>query len=151
MPNWCANELTIVFDNDDKLNDFLSKYFENIETDMSESYRFKFNELIPVEGLVVTHVNIVRAHSWGTKWEPYVCITQQEGGILSMTFDSAWSPPTGVYRFLWSNQELFGIDNINASWAEGGCWFCGTFIDGDETDLDDGTSEFKELMESYGI
>lgn len=63
---------------------------------------------------------------WGTKWdvEAYDTVLVEDG-LLSFGFDSAWSPPEGIYRAL--HEDGFSVD---AMYWEPGMGFCGRWVDG---------------------
>ena len=71
---------------------------------------------------------------WGTKWDIGSC--SEFGDLLtpdsarkpiSVSFDSAWSPPIGAYEKL----ADMGF-SIRAYYFEGGMMFCGSWIDGED-------------------
>lgn len=78
-----------------------------------------------------------RIQNWGTKWDIGFDADRDnhaqmiDDKTMFVYFDSAWSPPTGAYEKL---AEL-GY-SIRAYYFEGGCSFCGSWIDG----LDDSYS-----------
>lgn len=86
---------------------------------------------------------------WGTKWDVGGDdgeITGETPNSLSLSFSSAWSPPTEAYRKM---EELgFGI---TAYYYEGGCAFCGYYNEGcDDCFSIDGNSEWvKENIPDY--
>jgi hypothetical protein len=71
-----------------------------------------------------------RIQNWGTKWDigrDEDMDNEAQGGDNDMFvyFNSAWSPPTGAYEKL----EELGF-SVRAYYHEGGCAFCGSWIDG---------------------
>lgn len=76
-------------------------------------------------------------NEWGTKWD--LCsegcpATLGEDGRLTMSFDSAWSPPIGAY------EKLVDLGfSVRAYYYEGGMCFAGVWEDGidDYYDLSD--------------
>ena len=80
-------------------------------------------------------------NEWGTKWD----VGGDDGQImdetpnsLSMSFSSAWSPPTEAYR----KMEDLGF-SIRAFYYESGCAFCGCYDSGyDDCYSIDGNSEW---------
>jgi len=73
---------------------------------------------------------------WGTKWdvEPYEPIEyddQHDGNKVTFGFDSAWSPPTGVYEAL--VEQGF---TVKAFYYESGMCFAGRWEDGDDDYLE---------------
>jgi len=75
-----------------------------------------------------------RVSNWGTKWEPNVdrdaATIDEDSLTISFWFDSAWSPPTGVYQSA-TDQEW----NVEANYCEPGMAFIGYFTsaEGEET------------------
>jgi len=64
--------------------------------------------------------------NWGTKWDVETDDdVTVENELLSFGFDSAWSPPTGVYAAL--VEQGYQVD---AMYYEPGMGFCGRWIDG---------------------
>lgn len=74
-----------------------------------------------------------RVQNWGTKWDIGKCddydnsAKLDKDGTMFVYFNSAWSPPTDGYETLLD----LGY-SICAYYFEGGCAFCGSWIDGDE-------------------
>jgi hypothetical protein len=103
MPNWCSNEIDVSFDTTEEYDAF--KEFALTEIDGEIILDFskiipppeKFSGDNPAEGWYEW-----RLENWGTKWslnemsyEEYV-----NGDGASMYFDTAWSPPQGIYEKL---------------------------------------------------
>lgn len=103
MPNWCSNEIDVSFDTTEEYDAF--KEFALTEIDGEIILDFskiipppeKFAGDNPAEGWYEW-----RLENWGTKWslnemsyEEYV-----NGDGASMYFDTAWSPPQGIYEKL---------------------------------------------------
>jgi hypothetical protein len=68
---------------------------------------------------------------WGTKWDAYEIDTLADTGeTLMLSFDTAWSPPVGIYQTL----HDMGFE-VEATYCEQGCDFVGYWINGtDHTD-----------------
>jgi hypothetical protein len=68
---------------------------------------------------------------WGTKWDAYeVHALDDEADTLTLQFDTAWSPPVGIYQAL----HAMGF-HVEATYVEQGCDFIGYWKDGnDHTD-----------------
>jgi hypothetical protein len=80
-------------------------------------------------------------NTWGTKWEIEGDIdTIDEGVILS--FDSAWSPPIGLYN------ELHSLGyRVTARYYEPGMAFAGQYEDGDDECFDYSGMNSDEIAE----
>lgn len=67
---------------------------------------------------------------WGTKWDvggDSQADVADDGKSMTASFDSAWSPPTGVYEEL-CNQGY----NVRAYYYEGGMAYAGIWEDGND-------------------
>jgi hypothetical protein len=170
MPNWCDNYLTIratkekidaieaVLQNRDGEKSLLSHLYPEPDYDDPE---FKVN---PTYASKVTPDFGMpswwdwRVQNWGTKWEIEVRDWNRVSDTeVTLSFDSAWSPPTGVYNHVADEYD------ITAYYHESGMGFCGKFTskDGDECyeyDLGDLESikalpsdieDFANLIEAY--
>lgn len=74
---------------------------------------------------------------WGTKWNAYEIHTlADEKNTLLLEFDTAWSPPTGIYATLYSK----GFE-VEATYCEGGCDFVGWWRNGT-----DNTEKLSEVV-----
>ena len=83
---------------------------------------------------------------WGTKWEVEAYTeanTKVENGILEFGFDSAWSPPTGVYEAL----ESQGFA-VRAYYYEPGMAYCGKWEDGFDDYYEIGGMSSKDVAEA---
>ena len=74
-----------------------------------------------------------RTTNWGTKWEVDIQNRDRQDNddgtvTFEFHFDSAWSPPTGVYETV-SEREGW---NVFATYIEGGMDFMGYFEDGQD-------------------
>jgi hypothetical protein len=143
MPNWCNNYATITCPTKDVYTDLIysivhEKWFETFAPlqidDSSDGTELD------------CHIAI---NTWGTKWPPSnidLNNTDDEKYTLEVCFDSAWSPPIGVYKIM---HKKFDI-NINAFYEEYGCDFFGRFCISKEEEIDDVfdmPSDLDELTE----
>lgn len=69
--------------------------------------------------------------NWGTKWDVGGADAEITDGVLTLSFDSAWSPPVDAYDRL---QDL-GFD-VEAFYYEPGMAFCGSWISGADICID---------------
>jgi len=122
MPNWCLNKLKISHEDRSKVMEFVHAFKEG---KACEHY-------LPMpEGEDWYNWNI---KNWGTKWD----IGSDNGEVhglhptivdneATMSFDSAWSPPIGLYEEL----DRLGF-MVDASYFEPGIGYCGIWHDGDD-------------------
>ena len=149
MPNWCNNYATITCPTKeiyDKLNNAIStdKWFETFAPlqidDATNESDWDYHSAV---------------NTWGTKWTPSNIVlnnTDDEHYTLDVSFDTAWSPPIGVYRIMNKNFDI----NINAFYEEYGCDFFGRFCISKEEEIDDvfdmpsNLAELNELRKIIG-
>ena len=149
MPNWCENEL--IFSNEEDFKMVCKKFLE----ERGNETWFVLGKIIPIpEEIKDENPNNLsekeydfRVNNWGTKWEPTIISVDE--GMLSILFDSAWSPPIGAIKAL---KEKHGIKgSIELLYNEPGCGYAGILHvteSGDFNDecYDDITKEAKEKM-----
>lgn len=152
MPNWCNNSVTIGHTDTAKMQALVAavnegKFCNHViptpqdltdtvagsvpegaERDAHEAQMKRNLELYGAKDWYDYQVS-----NWGTKWdvEPYDTV-ELEDGTVSFGFDSAWSPPTGVYTML--VEQGF---TVKAFYYEPGMCFAGVW--------EDGIDEFYEL------
>lgn len=91
---------------------------------------------------------------WGTKWDVGCDRVELSEGLLVLSFDSAWSPPEGVYQELYEQ----GFD-VDAMYYEPGMGFYGRWSEGfgDSTEFGGMTADQLEeiidpdIEEQFGI
>ena len=93
--------------------------------------------------------------NWGTKWDAYddeIVAERYDSDIaeLSLTFDTAWAPPTKFYDEL-VNQGF----EVDAMYHEFGCQFCGRYTDGTEQYIEYNEDSLHDIPddidEQFGI
>ena len=62
---------------------------------------------------------------WGTKWDATYDWHEKRGDSLVIYFDTAWSPPMGIYAKL----EAIGFD-VEATYCEQGIGYAGVYRNG---------------------
>jgi len=128
MPNWCINEVS-VYGTKEEINKFK-------ELVTSKDSKFDFNKILPmpeeldkfqspsnttkevsaslVEKYGYDNWYDWKIYNWGTKWS-----AGEVGGIfdddyeLQYFFDTAWSPPEGIFYELY---ERFDSATFSISW-----------------------------------
>jgi len=136
MPNWCMNRLTISHPDQEKIHEFVEQYRKG---NTCEHYIPTKNK----DNWYEEHLN-----NWGTKWDIgsednerfglHPTVVENEA---SMTFDSAWSPPVGLYKRL----EELGF-TVDAMYWEPGMQFAGVWKDGINKEYSN-YSGYEELPE----
>jgi len=146
MPNWCDNTVYITHDDPKKIQVLVdawkaNKFFGTIHPEPDYT-KVKVKPTFPSIKGNDDPVDPEsawwdwRVQNWGTKWEittdeAYIDISKNE---IKVSFATAWSPPTGIFDKL--VDDGYGV---NALYYEGGCAFCGEYVDGsDETYGTDG-------------
>ena len=84
---------------------------------------------------------------WGTKWEPRLDENvpfDSNGNVLTVWFDTAWSPPIPIYHAL----EAMGFD-VEATYIECGMGFVGHYRVGTDTTEDFDQFSVVEDPEDY--
>ena len=116
MPNWCYNSLTL--SNEDK-----SK-IDALEAELQKEESEVFNHLRPNPDGEWSYEWSV--NNWGTKWDVTpMDWERQDDNTIVMNFDSAWSPPTTLYEYLYSEGW-----SVSAMYHEPGMGFAGSYQDG---------------------
>lgn len=138
MPNWCSNYLVFSCPKEqyDKYNmgSFQFSNFLKCPAELGEQRspnRVNAEEMQKKYGHPDWYAWCVS--NWGTKWEidpvtPSLDDSSSPEVVSgSVCFDTAWSPPIELYRFM----ETLGFA-IDASFYEGGLSFYGYYNDGNE-------------------
>jgi hypothetical protein len=155
MPNWCMNSLTIEHEDRAKVMEFVHAYKEGKVC----------NHYLPVprngNGELITDESSPNywytwcIRNWGTKWdigsdnnEVHGLHPTVVGNQATMTFDSAWSPPVGLYEKL---VEL-GF-KVEATYFEPGMAFCGVFQDGEDDYIEYQSKDMipKRIWDDYNL
>lgn len=132
MPNWCSNKLTVSHSDKTALNRFVQTYNKGVVCE----------EFLPKPKDIGDGWYGWCIQNWGTKWdigadegtdheERYALRATVVDNEANCSFDSAWSPPIGLYNKL---VEL-GY-KVHASYFEPGMAFCGIYTDGYDNCID---------------
>ena len=149
MPNWCLNRLTIEHEDRAKVMEFVNAYKEGKVCDHYLPVPRDGNgELIGDPNHPDYWYNWC-VNNWGTKWDIGSDNDEMHGlkptvvdNQATMSFDSAWAPPIGLYERL---VEL-GF-KVEASYFEPGMGFAGRWIDG-EDDYHEASDSYKDFPQS---
>ena len=151
MPNWCNNYVTITGPKD-QIDMLIVECEKSNERDISYEI---LNKLRPRPVDEEENWYSWNVENWGTKWDinlaGYEVIDEN---TVTLSFDSAWSPPTALYEYL-VEQEW----EVDAYYYEPGMAYCGRFVDGqdeyyDYTDMSADEVEENlpsEINEMFGI
>ena len=145
MPNWCSNEVVI-----DGTKEDIAKFVDECFTDFKGSPVLDFAKVMPEPDYKQpqkdgTHNNGVqkelhdvmpdwwnwRNNNWGTKWNLVPSadgnltdyeIVEQSKDLIQLEFETAWSPPNGIYMEIWAKYP-----DLMVSWfyREDGCQMAG--------------------------
>jgi len=149
MPNWCFNHATITCPTKEVYDKLLNSIKENAW----------FQTFAPLNLDPEIHENgwdYFKANEiWKTKWAATdVDILNQydDDFLLELSFETAWSPPTGVYSIMKNN---FGIETIGM-FDEPGCCFFGKCVYLKDCELEEffdlpsNEEELQELQKNIG-
>lgn len=122
MPNWCSNIVKISHNDASKVEALVKAFADG-----------KFCEsVIPLpqfDDASGWQRRDFCANNWGTKWDIRPdfadCYDQDNAKYLYMEFESAWSPPVGIYAELHRQGFL-----VEAKYAEPGAGFIGHWANG---------------------
>tara|TARA_Y100001937_G_scaffold117139_1_gene170042 strand:- start:11970 stop:12389 length:420 start_codon:yes stop_codon:yes gene_type:complete len=134
MPNWCENRVSISFDSLDEKKEFISRCLTFVKDRQDNTgYSLDFHKIRPLglgedeDGKPVWDYNIA-CELWGTKWEisdPVVSeewVKDDSDLYIEMYFDTAWSPPEGIYNEL---NAMFDDSSISWFYDEPNMQFAG--------------------------
>ena len=145
MPNWCANNAEISHENVEEIVKVVSAFKEGV---LCETF-------LPIAHLPADQQYDAAINLWGTKWDvgdtTQGASVSEDGKTAYFTFESAWSPPIGLY------EELTRLGfTVTANYFEPGGCFAGQYDSGvlEHFDFEPDTIDAvvpKELVEVYDI
>ena len=165
MPNWCNNSVTITHEDPAKMTALVEAMNANkfcnfaipVPTALSETISGSFSDAEKQAELERQTLNNIQLHGygnwydfcvnrWGTKWE-----VDTQGSVdvdeqtVTASFDSAWSPPCGVYEALVEQ----GYDVV-AYYYEPGMGYLGKWDNGIDESYDISSETSKTVRAVIG-
>ena len=151
MPNWCNNTVSIAHQDPEKLRALVAavnegKFCDHVipvpeDLKITAGYLGADDNPEQIELVRKTMANVEKygvgnwydfcVARWGTKWDvdAYDTVEFDPAGV-TFGFDSAWSPPIGIYEAL--VEQGF---SVTAFYYEPGMAFCGKWSDEDGDDF----------------
>ena len=199
MPNWCSNNMEIIFPTKKEKKRFIKESTKELKLKHDTTWHkkgdvlkaFSFDALIPmpkqlegihkgmttINGKKYSHWRVVkgddgeekeipitnlmleqiqRRHgatnwydwnliNWGTKWDVFYddVVLSDHGDIgVSISFETAWSPPEDVFHYIYENFEC----DIEVEFDEPGVGYKGNYYNG-SISVKDYTDEDHKRME----
>lgn len=162
MPNWCENKITITHQDADMIANLITCIREDKDNAL-------FQHILPMPENVFRGLLGEKErkecerkgipnwydwcwNNWSTKWDAcHMDYAQHDDHTLEFTFDTAWSPPFGVYKALMEQ----GFE-VEAYYLEYGAGFAGQWHCDDEYYQDDSVNIYHEpipleIDEVFGI
>lgn len=150
MPNWCYNYTKITHENPAKIAELISAI--EVHKWFSHYLPVPANLIEPIDPELaakgVTTMGNAEYHwrvdNWGTKWDiGDVDTNDYSDTMLDLYFETAWSPPTGVYAAM----KEQGYVITSEYWEEGG-FFVGRWMDGEDEcyEPDNAPDELSHLV-----
>jgi hypothetical protein len=154
MPNWCLNTANFICPS----KEIYEKLLESIKND-TWFQTFAPLELDPI--IYPDGYDYGKAcEVWNTKWSPTdveINDYDENNYTINISFESAWSPPTGVYNLMSKNHNI----DVIAYYDEPGNCFFGRCMyannDKENLEVDDmydypsNETELEELRKHIGI
>ena len=136
MPNWCYNSVTITIEDSAKADEF-ENFLSGLHSNKDEDAIGLFEYFLPRPQEEDKNWYGWNIENWGTKWDVHQRNWSRMGHIFELEFDTAWSPPIGVFEQI---HQLEGFD-VFARYDEPGMCFVGEFSEGEDVsytyDFDD--------------
>jgi hypothetical protein len=179
MPNWCSNVVTLVHEDRTMISravkaaqkDALLNEFAPVPQALADTTEGSFGDKLEQARLMALREGNVKTYGysswydfaigeWGCKWDisnggdDYKIKKVANGYTVTLSFDTAWSPPINFY------DKLVELEfEVDAMYYEPGVNFCGRYYDGQDEiyDLTMLTSEAvkdqlpEELDQAFGI
>jgi hypothetical protein len=153
MPNWCNNSLTISHKDADTLDNLMAQ----VRADGDERL-FQHIKPMPEELRDTTSPSDSpnwydwSVDNWGTKWDACSMDYEEYDGIVTFSFDTAWSPPLPVYEALADMGFEVQAYYVEFGMMYAGSWHCNADGEVSEEYSDDiSESVPQDVDEEFGI
>lgn len=165
MPNWCNNNITISHPDRSKMEALVEaikdgKFLNHIipvPKDLTDTVAGSMGEEHREAHEAQQKTNVDKygyanwydfcVSRWGTKWDVDAydpdSVVLDDNNTVSFGFDSAWSPPTGIYEAM--VEEGYSVE---AYYYESGMGYCGVWQDGVDDCYEIGGMSSKEVRET---
>jgi hypothetical protein len=121
MPNWCSNYVTLTASKE-QVDELIVELRKSDEIDTP----YQICNILHPRPETEEDWYSWNVNNWGTKWDvnvySYEVLSET---TVSISFDSAWSPPIALYEYLVENDW-----EVSAYYYEPGMAYCGQFVDG---------------------
>jgi len=129
MPNWCMNNMTVSHDDPAKVQEFADAYNSGSTCDHYLPCPKDKDGKIIMDESSPDYWYKWCINNWGVKWdfgkEEYSDSAVVVDNEVSVSFDTAWSPPIQFY------EKLVELDyNVRGSYFEPGMAYCGIWDNG---------------------
>lgn len=153
MPNWCENRLTITHKDADVIDNLMAqiradkdeRLFQHIKPMPDNIFRGALgdDEREECESKGIPNWYDWSCDNWGTKWDAcHLSWHQLDDNTVEFDFDSAWSPPFGVYEEL--AEQGFEVE---AYYVEYGMMYAGEWhCDADGLVSDEYSDDISEFV-----
>ena len=102
-----------VVDTQEEVDDWIAKHEDFIKTGMGRPITKKEHAMLLTEHKTDSWYDWCCDH-WGTKWDIHDVELQDDGWVLRYDFDTAWSPPQGIYEAL--IEKFNGEEDFSIQW-----------------------------------
>jgi hypothetical protein len=163
MPNWCSNGLTLTHEDPAMIDRVIKgkggilQEFVPCPQDLIDTVAGSFGDNDQQKALVEQQARNVEKYGyatwydhniaeWGTKWDVSAdSIERMDPNTVSLSFESAWSPPTGAY------EKLFELGfGVKAYYYEPGMCFVGKWEDGCDDYYEYGSETSATVRDAIG-
>jgi hypothetical protein len=152
MPNWCNNRAEFICPS--------REIYDKLLLSIKNNNWFETFAPLGIDRKIYPNgYDIKRVYEiWNTKWTPNeleINDSDENKCIINVSFDTAWTPPTGVYKLMSTNHNI----DVIAYFSEQGCGFFGKCMYSNNENLEvcdyydypSDENELEQLREEIGI